>query len=108
MVTGPIFEKSEKVDVDGHTEHNYISPFVTQNGMNRIRLLSLDTMTNVAFKATVIVKFRMSEYEIPCALEKIVMADLSALVTWSSKITLQTKTILSPLAQCLRPRDLVR
>ena len=100
--------KSEKADVDGHTEHNYISPFVTQNGMNKTRLLSLDTLANVVLKATVIEKFRMSEYDIPSALEKTVMADLSALVTWSSKITLKTKTILFPLVQCLRPRDLVR
>ena len=87
-------QKSEKVDVDGHTEHNYISPFVTQNGMNRIRLLSLDTLANVVFKATVIVKFRMSEYDIPCALEKIVMADLSALVMWSSKSLLKLPNLV--------------
>ena len=87
-------QKSEKVDVDGHTEHNCISPFVTQNGMNRIRLLSLDTLANVVFKATVIVKFRMSEYDIPCALEKIVMADLSALVMWSSKSLLKLPNLV--------------
>ena len=56
--------------------------------MARIKLLPLDTQTNVFVKATLIVKFRMCEYDIPCALEKIVMADLSALITWSSKITI--------------------
>ena len=50
--------------------------------------MSLDTQANVFVKATLIVKFRMCEYDIPCALEKIVMADLSALITWSSKITI--------------------
>ena len=44
----------------------------------------------------------MCEYDIPCALEKIVIADLSALITWSFKI------ISSPPAQCLRPRELLR
>ena len=73
-----------------------------QDGVTRIRLLSLDALANVFVKATVIVKFRMCEYDIPCALEKIVIADLSALVTWSFKI------ISSPPAQCLRPRELLR
>ena len=85
----------------------YISSFVTQDGVARIKLISLETQANVFFKATLIVKFRMCEYDIPCALEKIVMGDLSALITWSSKITGQTKTIISPLPQCLKPRNLV-
>ena len=88
------------------TDFAYISSFVTQDGVTRIRLLSLDALANVFVKATVIVKFRMCEFDIPCALEKIVIADLSAMVTWSFKIMWQTKTILSPLAQCLRPREL--
>ena len=79
-----------------------------QDDVTRIRLLSLDALTNVFVKATVIVKFRICEYDIPCALEKIVIADLSALVTWSFKIMWQTKTISSPLAQCLRPREMLR
>ena len=90
------------------TDFAYISLFVTQDGATRIRLLSLDALPNVFVKATVIVKFRMCEYDIPCALEKIVIADLSALVTWSFKIMWQTKTISSPLAQWLRPRELLR
>ena len=90
------------------TDFAYISSFVTQDGVTRIRLLSLDALANVFVKATVIVKFQMCEYDIPCALEKIVIADLSALVTWSFKIMWQTKTISSPLAQCLRPRGLLR
>ena len=49
--------------------------------MTRIKLVSLDTQANVFVKATLIVKFRMCEYDIPRALEKIVMADLSALIT---------------------------
>ena len=57
-----------------------------------IRLLSLDTLVNGFLKATLIVKFCMCECDIPCALEKIVIA---ALITRSSKITWQTKTILS-------------
>lgn len=55
--------------------------------MTRIRLLSLDTQANVLVKVTLITKFRMCQYDIPRALEKIVMADLNALITWSSKIT---------------------
>ena len=86
------------------TDFVYISSFVTQDGVTRIRLLSLDALANVFVKATVITKFRMCEYDIPRALEKIVIADLSALATWSFKIMWQTKTISSPLAQCLRPR----
>ena len=82
------------------TDFAYISTFVTQDGVTRIRLLSLDALANVFVKATVIVKFQMCEYDIPCALEKIVIADLSALVTWSFKI------ISCPPAQCLRPREL--
>ena len=83
---------------------SYISSFVTQDGVARIKLLSLETQANVFFKATLIVKFRMCEYDIPCALEKIVMGDL---ITWSSKITWQTKTIISPLPQCLKPQNSV-
>ena len=64
----------------------YISSFVTQDGVTRIRLLSLDALANVFVKATVTVKFRMCEYDIPCALEKIIIVGLSALVTWSFKI----------------------
>lgn len=67
-------------------------PFVTQDGATSIRLLSLDTLVNGFLKATLIVKFCMCECDIPCALEKIVIA---ALITRSSKITWQTKTILS-------------
>ena len=74
--------------------------------MARIKLLSLDTQTNAFVKATLIVKFRMCEYDIPCALEKIVMADLSALITWSSKIMWQTETIIFPVLQCLKPQNL--
>ena len=73
-----------------------------QDGVTRIRLLSLDALADVFVKATVIVKFQMCEHVIPCALEKIVIADLSALVTWSFKI------ISSPPAQCLRLRELLR
>ena len=76
--------------------------------MTRIRLQSLDALANVFVKATVVVKFRMCEYDIPCALDKIVIVDLSALVTRSFKIMWQTKTISSPVAQCLRPRELLR
>ena len=90
------------------TDFAYISSFVTQDGVTRIRLLSLDALANVFVKATVIVKFRMCEYDIPCALEKIVIADLSAFVTRTFKIMWQTKTISSPLARCLRPRELLR
>ena len=72
-------------------------------GRCRIRLLSLDTQANVFVKATLIVKFCMCEYDIPYALEKMIMAGLSVLITWSSKITWQTKTIISPLPQCLKP-----
>ena len=75
--------------------------------MTKIRLLSLDTQANVLVKVTLITKFRMCQYDISRALEKIVMADLNALITWSSKITLQTITSLFPLAQCLWPPDLV-
>ena len=63
------------------TDFAYISTFVTQDNVTRIRLLSLDAQANAFIKATVIVKFRMCEYDIPCALEKIVIADLSAFVT---------------------------
>ena len=75
------------------TDFAYISTFVTQDGVTRIRLLLLDALANVFVKATVIVKFQMCEYDIPCALEKILIADLSALLTWSFKI------ISSPPAQ---------
>ena len=74
-----------------------------QGGVARIKLLLLDTQANVFVKATLIVKFRMCEYDIPCALKKIAIADLSALITWSSKITWQTKIIISPSPQCLKP-----
>ena len=84
------------------TDFAYILTFVTQGGVTRIRLLSMDTLASVFVKATAVVKFRVCEYDIPCALEKIVIADLSALVTWSFKI------ISSPPAQCLRPRELLR
>ena len=90
------------------TDFAYISSFVTQDGVTRIRLLSLDALANVFVKATVTVKLRMCEYDLPCALEKIVIADLSPLVKWSFKIMWQTKTILSPLPQCLWPRELLR
>ena len=63
------------------TDFAYISSFVTQAGVTRNRLLSLDALANVFVKVTVIVKVRMCEYDIPCTLEKIVIADLSALVT---------------------------
>ena len=85
----------------------YISSFVMQDGVARIRLLSQDTQTNVFIKATSIVKFRMCEYDIPWALEKIIMADFRALLTWSSKITWQTKTMIFPLPQCVKPQNLV-
>ena len=90
------------------TDFAYISSFVTQDGVTRIRLLSLDALANAFVKATVIVKFRMCEYDISCALEKIVIADLSALFTWSFKILWQNKAISSPLAQCRRQRGLLR
>ena len=90
------------------TDFAYISSFVMQDDVTRIRLMSLDALANVFVKATVIVKFWMCEYDIPCALEKIVIADLSTLVTWSFKIMWQTKTISSLLAQGLRPRELLR
>ena len=61
--------------------------FVRQDGVTRIKVLSMDTKANVFVKATLIVKFRMYKYDIPCTLEKIIMADLSTLITWSSKIT---------------------
>ena len=76
--------------------------------MSRIGLLSLDTQAYVLVKATLITKFRLCQYDIPRALEKIVMADLNALIMWSFKITLQTITILFPLAQCLWSPDLVQ
>ena len=90
------------------TNFAYISSCVTQDGVTRIRLLLLDALANVFVKATVIVKFRMCDYDIPFALEKIVIADLSVLVTWSFKSMWQIKTISSPLAQCLRPWELLR
>ena len=86
----------------------YDSSFVTQDGVSRIGLLSLDTQAYVLVKATLITKFCLCQYDIPRALEKIVMADLNALIMWSFKITLQTKTILFPLAQCLWSPDLVQ
>ena len=52
-----------------------------QDGVVRIKLPSLNTQANVFVKATLIVKFGMCECDIPCALEKIVIADLSALIT---------------------------
>ena len=61
--------------------------FVRQGGVTRIKVLSMDTKANVFVKATLIVKFRMYKYDIPCTLEKIIMTDLSTLITWSSKIT---------------------
>ena len=79
-----------------------------QDGVTRVKLLSLDALTNVFVKAAVIVKFRMCKYDITCASEKTVIADLSDLVTWSFKIMWQTKTISSPLAQWLRSRELLR
>ena len=82
----------------------YISSFVMQDGVARVKVLSMDTQANVFVKPTLILKFRMCEYDIPCALQKIVMADLSTLITWSSKIKWQTKIIISPLPQCLQPR----
>ena len=39
-----------------------------QDGVTRIKLVSLDTQANVFVKATLIVKFRMFEYDKPCAL----------------------------------------
>ena len=78
-----------------------------QDGAARIKLLSLDSQANVFVKATLIAKFLMCEYDIPCALEKTVMADLSALITWASKITWQTKIIISPLPHYLKPQNLV-
>ena len=65
-----------------------------RDGVTRIKVLSKDTQANVFIKVTLIVKFRMCEYDIPCALKKIVMANLSTLITWSSKITWQTKSYL--------------
>ena len=85
----------------------HISSFAMQDGVTRIRPLSLDTQANIFVKATLIVKFRMCEYDIPCALEKISMADLSALIAWFCKITWQAKTIIFPLPQCLKPQNLV-
>ena len=75
------------------TDFSYISTFVSQDGVTRIRLLSLDALANVFVKATVIVKFQMCEYDIPCALEKILIVNLSALVTWSFKIISSTSTV---------------
>ena len=69
--------------------------------MTRIKVLSMDTQANVFVKATLIVKFRMCEYDILCALEKMVMADLSTLIAWCSKVVWQTKIIISPLPQNL-------
>ena len=46
------------------TDFAYISSFVSQDGVTRIRLLSPDALANVFVKATVIVKFRMWEYDI--------------------------------------------
>ena len=47
--------------------------------MTKIRLLA--TQAKVFVEATLIVKFRTCECDIPCGLEKIVMTDLSALIT---------------------------
>ena len=90
-------------------QKNFFAYFINclHDGVGRIKLLSLDTQANVFIKATLIVKFRMCEYDMPCALEKIAMADLSTLIMWPSKITRQTKTIISPLPQCLNPKNLV-
>ena len=38
-----------------------------QDGLAKIKLLPLDAKENVFIKATLIVKFRMCEYNIPCA-----------------------------------------
>ena len=57
----------------------YISSFVTQDVVTKIRLLA--TQAKVFVEATLIVKFRTCECDIPCGLEKIVMTDLSALIT---------------------------
>ena len=90
-------------------QKNFFSYFINclHGGVARIKLLSLDTQAKVFIKATLIVKFRMCEYDMPCALEKTAMAYLSTLIMWSSKITRQTKTIISPLTQCLNPKNLV-
>ena len=84
--------------LDGSTKvfFAYISLFVMQNGVTRIRLLALNTQVNVFVKATLIVKFRMCEYDIPCAMcfRENSNGGLSTLITWSSKITWQTKTII--------------
>ena len=54
----------------------YILSFFTKNRVTSIRLLSLSSLGNVLVNAIVIVKFRMCEYDIPCALEEIIMANL--------------------------------
>ena len=76
--------------MDGPTKvfFAYISSFLMQDGVTRIKVLSMDTQANVFIRVTLIVKFCMYGYDITCALGKIVMADLSTLVTWFSKITL--------------------
>ena len=58
--------------LDGPTKSclAYISSFVIQDGVTRIKLLSLDTQANVFVKATLIMKFRMCGYDIPCALRE--------------------------------------
>ena len=69
-----------------------------------IRLLSLDTrfLANVFVKA--LFSFCMCEGDIPCALEKLVMAELSQL--WGSYSF--TNRNISPLLQYLWPPNLAR
>ena len=55
----------------------YNSSSITQDRVIAIGMRSLDTMANAFLEAIFIVKFRMCEHDIPFALEKGVMVDLS-------------------------------
>ena len=61
-------------------------------------LFSLHTLANTFVNAIFIVKSSLCELGMPCALEKIVLVELSKdVVSFSST----TKKIISPLPQCL-------
>lgn len=75
----PLFASCRRFWTDLQFFFAYISSFVTQDVVTKIRLLA--TQAKVFVEATLIVKFRTCECDIPCGLEKIVMTDLSALIT---------------------------
>ena len=60
----------------GQSFFAYMSSFITNVGTG-IGLLLLATLANIFVKAVFIVKVRPCEYDMPCALERIVMANSS-------------------------------